>query len=176
MNDQTPAVAPWYKQPWLWFILAPLIAVFIYGFAFLYISIVTHDGIVKDDYYKIARGYTIDESRANFTRELELKGDLTFDLLTGDVVVKLDGKLQTIPEFITLSVIHPTHRNYDQELTLRNQQGTSAFIGSLTGKLLGKRYLTLTPEDDKWRLRTEITVGKHIAQDATIKASFAPSE
>lgn len=178
MSKQNPAVAPWYKQPWLWFILAPLIAVFIYGFAFLYISIVTHDGIVKDDYYKEARGYHVDDSRQQYTRELGLSGDLIFDLLTGDVVINLSGNLESMPEFLTLGIIHPTHQNYDQSLTLRNQPGTSNFIGSLQGKILGKRYMTLTPEDGSWRLRSEITIGAHRAKnsDAPVKATLSASE
>lgn len=178
MSKENPAIAPWYKQPWLWFILAPLIAVFIYGFAFLYISIVTHDGIVKDDYYKVARGVEIDETRLNHTRELGLEGDLMFDLLTGDVVVQLTGKMTQLPEFLTLGIVHPTHKNYDQSLTLRNQPGTPNYLGSLKGKVLGKRYMTLTPADETWRLRAEITVDAQLAEnpDAPVKATLSASK
>lgn len=160
MSNSNPAIAPWYKQPWLWFILAPLIAVFIYGFTFLYLSIVTHDGVVKDDYYKVARGYNVDSERAKYTRELGMKGSIKMDLLTGDIVLQLDGKLQEKPTFLHLDIIHPTHKNYDQSITLKQQPGTFAYLGSLTGNLLGKRYLAITPEDKVWRLRTEIFVGK----------------
>ncbi|MCO4756864.1 MAG: FixH family protein [Oceanospirillaceae bacterium] len=178
MSKENPAIAPWYKQPWLWFILAPLIAVFIYGFAFLYISIVTHDGIVKDDYYKQARGYHVDDTRQQYTRELGLEGDLKFDLLTGDVVVQLKGDLSPLPEFLTLGIIHPTHKNYDQTLTLRHQPGTPNYLGSLKGRILGKRYMTLTPADETWRLRAEISVGADQAKnsDAPVKATLSASE
>lgn len=158
MNKPNPAVAPWYKQPWLWFILTPLIAVFIYGFAFLYLSIITHDGIVKDDYYKEARGYHVDDSRSTYTRELGLSADIRLDTLTGDIVLNLSGKLETFPEFLALDIIHPTHRNYDQSLTLKQQPGTQSYLGSLQGNLLGKRYLALTDQEKLWRLRSEITV------------------
>ncbi|MGB0467703.1 MAG: FixH family protein [Pontibacterium sp.] len=180
MNNPTPAIAPWYKQPWLWFILTPLIAVFIYGFFFLYLSIVTHDGIVKDDYYKIARGYEVDESRANHTRDLDLKSSLRLDMLTGDLVLNLDGKLTERPEFLRLDIVHPTHKNYDQSITLKQQPGTFAYLGSLQGHMLGKRYLILTPEDQSWRLRTEIMIAKTDVNspesDKPIVAEFSVSQ
>lgn len=154
-SNKTPP-GPWYKQPWLWFILAPLIAVVIYGTFFLYLSIVTHDGIVKDDMYKVARGHFVDTSRAEAARELGITGQLRLDNLTGDLSLNFISGQSERPEFLNLSIIHPTHQQYDQNITLKQVPGSNAYLGSLKTSLKGKRYLILEDDTKAWRLRAEI--------------------
>ncbi|MBV0931973.1 FixH family protein [Marinobacterium weihaiense] len=156
MNTHVTPPAPWFKQPWLWFILAPLIAVFIYASIFMYIAVTTSDGVVKEDYYKIARGMNIDTSRADRARELDLNADLRLDTLTGDINLRLSGVLDTFPEQLHLNIIHPTHQKYDQLLTLRSVDGKGLYAGSLEGAMSSKRYLSLSPLDESWQLRQEI--------------------
>lgn len=155
-SDTTEAIPLWYKQPWLWFILTPLIAVFIYGFFFLYLSIATADGIVKDDYYKVARGIHLDPSREIAAKELEIKGKLNLDSVTGDVVLQLSGTFTKPPAQLSLDLIHPTHQKYDQSITLRNVPNSNNYIGNLSSAVSGKRYLTLFSEEGDWRIRKEL--------------------
>lgn len=156
MNTQLPPSAPWFKQPWLWFILAPLIAVLLYSSVFIYVAVTTSDGVVKDDYYKVARGMNIDTSKADAARTLDLNADLRMDLLTGDINLRLSGRLERYPTELHLNIIHPTHQRYDQILILRSVDGRGLYSGSLEGSLSGKRYLSLTPADAGWQLRQEI--------------------
>lgn len=156
MSKQNPAVAPWYKQPWLWFILAPLIAVFIYGSFFLYLSIITADGLVKDDYYKVARGFERDNSKTLAAADFGIKASLTVDNLTGDLVLQLSGQPKQWSEQLSIELIHPTHQQYDYTVTLRKIPGSHAYRGSLRSALQGKRYLVITPQDQSWSLRSEI--------------------
>ncbi|MGB2131339.1 MAG: FixH family protein, partial [Marinobacterium sp.] len=93
MNTHDQAPAPWFKQPWLWFILAPLFAVFIYASIFIYAAITTSDGIVKEDHYKVARGMNIDTSRLDNAQARQITADLRMDMLTGDVNLRLAGQL-----------------------------------------------------------------------------------
>ncbi|MFW1676252.1 FixH family protein [Pontibacter sp. JAM-7] len=155
MNEQTPP-APWYKQPWLWFILAPLIAVFIYGTTFLYLSIVTMDGVVKDDYYKVARNHLLDPSRIEAAHTMGISGDLLLDNMTGDLMLHFKTNQDTPPDTLQLSIVHPTHQKYDQSITLRRVPSSMAYTGSLQAALKGKRYLVLEPESQLWRLRAEV--------------------
>jgi len=156
-QEENYANQPWYKQPWLLFILAPLFAVFIYGFFFLYMAIVTFDGNVKDDYYKNARGIEIDTAREDKAVELNLVANARLDDLTGDVMVQLSGNLVEKPEYLTLSLIHPGHKDYDQVLTLRRLADTSAYSGNISVKLkTGKRYTILEAADQSWTIRNEI--------------------
>ena len=157
MNTHTTPIAPWYRQPWLWFILAPLIAVFIYASIFMYIAVTTSDGIVKEDYYKVARGMNIDTSKSDAARGLGLEGVLKFDTLTGDINLRLSGILTEFPQRLNLNIIHPTHQKFDQILTLKSVDGRGIYSGSLNAGLIGKRYLSLSPTDESWQLRQEIT-------------------
>lgn len=154
-NSNTP-VAPWYKQPWLWFILAPLIAVFFYGTFFLYMAITTHDGIVKDDYYKVARGYFVDPTKSQKAESLGIVGTLEIDNLTGDLMLHYKSSATELPTQLILSIISPTHKKYDQSLTLRLVEGSQAYTGNLQAALKGKRYLMLEPQDSSWQLRAEV--------------------
>lgn len=154
-SNSTPP-GPWYKQPWLWFILAPIIAVVIYGTFFLYLSIVTHDGIVKDDMYKVARGHFVDKSQSQAAKELGVEGSLALDNETGDLMLHFKSAQTDKPAFLNLSIIHPTHQQYDQIILLKQVPGTSAFTGSLKNSLKGKRYLILEDDSASWNLRAEI--------------------
>ncbi|MBS98603.1 MAG: hypothetical protein CMI01_07990 [Oceanospirillaceae bacterium] len=148
--------APWYKQTWLWFVLAPLIAVMIYAPVFIYLAVTTSDGIVKEDYYKVARGLNIDHSREQHAAEMGINGELMMDSLTGDIQLRLNSATQ-LPEELQLSLVHPTHQKYDQVLRLRSLDGQGIYSGSLQDKLESKRYLILEPMDQSWQLRLETT-------------------
>lgn len=156
MNTHVNPPAPWFKQPWLWFILTPLIAVLIYSSVFIYVAITTSDGVVKEDYYKVARGMNIDTSKADAARTLALAADLRLDTLTGDINLRLSGKLDSYPKMLHLNIIHPTHQKYDQILVLRSVDDNGIYSGSLEGHISGKRYLSLMPDDASWQLRQEI--------------------
>lgn len=156
MNTHEQATAPWFKQPWLWFVLAPLFAVFIYATIFMYIAVTTSDGVVKEDYYKVARGMNIDTSRADQALKLEVAADLKLDRVTGDVNLNLRGLFDSYPEQLHLNIIHPTHQKYDQLLTLRSVDGKGLYAGSLQGKISSKRFLALSPLDSSWQVRLNI--------------------
>ncbi len=156
MIDDIRAVAPWYKQPWLWFILTPLIAVFIYGFTFLYLAITTMDGVVKDDYYRLARGYEINSEKNQNAIAQSITADVKLDSVTGDIMLKLNGSLEPVPDTLTLEIVHPTHQKYDQTILLKAVGAQQLYTGSLVGHLSGKRYLFLSPPDKSWSLHQEI--------------------
>lgn len=155
-TNTNEAIAPWYKQPWLWFILAPLIAVFIYGTAYLVLSIVTHDGIVKEDHYKIARGYHKDSSRLEAAKKMNLSAQMTLDNLTGDLVIQLSGNLDKRYETLELELVHPTHQKYDAVITLQSLVGSQVYRGNLPSPIKGKRYATLSAPGEIWQIRAEL--------------------
>lgn len=156
MEQEERDIAPWYKQPWLWFILTPLIAVFIYGFVFLYLSIVTMDGVVKEDYYRNARGYDLNSEKAQAAITKNIQAQLNLDSATGDISLQLSGELDTPPDHLTLDIVHPTHQKYDQAIHLKALGSHNLYSGSLASPIKGKRYLQLLPPDQGWSLRAEV--------------------
>lgn len=148
--------SPWYKQTWLWFVLAPLIAVLVYTPFFIYLAVTTSDGIVKEDYYKVARGLNIDHSREQVAQRLGIQGRLLLDGETGDVQLRLDSD-EALPDELQLSLIHPTHQKYDQVLRMRTVDHQGLYSGNLQTQLQGKRYVIIEPLDQQWQLRLETT-------------------
>src|SRR5210317_2625682 len=155
MEEQTHDIGQWYHQKWLWFVLAPLIAVVIYASIFMYIAITTSDGIVKDDYYKIARGTNVDLSRVSAASDRGIKGELLVDSLTGDLRLALSSNV-AMPNELTLDLVHPSHQKYDQTITLRSVNGQGVYLGSLQANLEGKRYLMLSDKSGEWLIKADL--------------------
>ncbi|MBV1786493.1 FixH family protein [Marinobacterium sp. D7] len=153
MSEQSQS--PWYKQTWLWFVLAPIIAVMIYAPVFIYLAVTTSDGVVKEDYYKVARGFNIDHTREEMAAQLGIHGRLMIDSVTGDIRLQLQGS-GTLPQQLQLSLIHPSHQKYDQILHLRSVDGQGLYGSNLQSELVGKRYVILEPINKEWQLRAEI--------------------
>ena len=155
MEEQTHDIGPWYHQKWLWFVLAPLIAVVIYASIFMYIAITTSDGIVKDDYYKVARGTSVDNSRVMAAAQRGIEGELLVDALTGDLRIQLKSNT-ALPEQLTLDLVHPSHQKYDQTITLRSVNGQGVYLGSLQAHIDGKRYLMLSDDSAEWLIKADL--------------------
>lgn len=154
MTDQHSG--PWHKQPWLWFILAPLIATVLYSTVYITASIVTNDGVVLDEYTKKAKAFHADNSRIEAARNMGLYGDLKLDQLTGDVVVKLNASnASSLPPKLELIIGHPSRASLDIQVPLRELQ-SGYYAGSLDKTLQGRKFLIIQPADKMWQLRLEV--------------------
>ncbi|MDP6969618.1 MAG: FixH family protein [Gammaproteobacteria bacterium] len=156
MTDTPEALKPWYKQPWLWFILGPLFAVMIFATSYAYLSVVTFDGMVKGDYAKNAKSFNIDNKRLRKASELGLHGELVLDEVTGDLRLTLSASDTLSAQQLTLLVIHPTVENLDQDLLMAYRPDGS-YYGTLNKNISGKRYLHLMDQEENWRMTTEVT-------------------
>ena len=154
MSNTNEALRPWYRQPWLWFLLTPLIAVFIVGTSYAYLSVVTFDGMVKGDYAKSAKSFNIDASRLTQAETLGLKADLYVDEVTGDLRLQMHANETFTNETLLLSVIHPTMEDLDQDLTLALRPDGN-YYGTLSKNIQGKRYIHLMDVGESWRMMTE---------------------
>ncbi len=149
-------VSPWYKQPWLWFILAPLIATVLYSIVFISASIFTHDSLVKEDYYKHAREVNQDNTKLEVAEELGLSATINVDSVTGDLNVVLSSdKNATMPSQLVIEFIHATLQDKDLLITLKQVQG-GIYVGSLAAPLQGRQQILLQPQDQSWQLRDTV--------------------
>lgn len=153
MTDQS--TAPWYKQPWLWFILAPLIATVLYSTVYITASIATHDGVVLDEYSKKAKAFHEDNTKTLAAAKLGLNGTLRFDLLTNDINVALNSSSGApLPSQLQLTIGHPTKSSLDLNVTLR-ELTPGNYVGDLSGSLKGRKTLIISPADKSWLLVNE---------------------
>ncbi|WP_299196855.1 FixH family protein [uncultured Amphritea sp.] len=154
MTDQQ--IAPWYKQPWLWFIIAPLIATVLYSTVYITASIVTNDGVVLEEYTKRARAFHEDNQLQEVAVQLGMSGTLRFDTVTSDInFALLSSKDEPLPEQLNLTIGHPTKASLDVTTTLR-QLRPGHYVGELQTSLNGNRKLIISPDDKKWQLIEEV--------------------
>ncbi len=152
LSSTTPR--PWYRQPWLWFILAPLLATFAYLSVFVTLAVTSADGLVHDDYRKEAKQIELDQRRDALAQQLGLSAQLHLDSVTGDIRVILSGIENAYPEQLKLEIIHPTQARGDLFIDLRHQH-LGSYVGALNYQLLGKRHLNLIAAEPGWRLSGE---------------------
>jgi len=153
---------PWYREPWVWLIIAlPMTAVIASMFT-IYKAVSTADGLVVDDYYK--RGKAINRYLARDAAALryQLKAGIDFDLRDNRVQIRLESAAVALPATLTFSLLHPTQAGYDQVLVLQHG-GDGVYEGAIDEVGRGNWYLQL--EADDWRLsgsmripQTETTV------------------
>lgn len=160
MSDKIP-VAPWFRQPWFWFVMSPLIVAIFVVLSFVTISVFHADDRVVDNYYK--QGRTINQSFEQEARAkaLNLRAEVEFDMVSGEVLLNLSGE-DPLPEVLHLMIGHPVNADQDQRVLLQKVRD-GRYRGDLTSTLSHRRYLTLLPEHDvsqmrsaEWLLRGEI--------------------
>ncbi len=153
MTDQQ--TGPWYKQPWLLFILAPLVATVLYSAVYITASIVTNDGVVLEEYTKKAKSFHEDNRLKEVARQLGLSGALRFDTLAGDINLELlSSEGVSLPEQLQLTIGHPTKFSLDIDITL-NQVKPGYYTGELQDALKGNKKLIISPSDKQWQLIKE---------------------
>ena len=71
MTDNAP-VAPWYRQPWFWFLTIFPLASIMWGITTLVVSSSLDNSMVSDDYSKEGRGINMSIARDERAAELQL--------------------------------------------------------------------------------------------------------
>jgi hypothetical protein len=153
MTDKnTTPNKPWYKEPWLWFLLSVPIASVILSSIMVTVAVVGKDSLVSDNYYKdgIGINQTIEQDR--LAVELNIAPIVTIQDKTAIINIQSD-KMPT-QAFLTLKLVHPTVS--DKDITIRLLPTENGFIGDLPSKVEGRRYLDHYGFDESWRIREEV--------------------
>ncbi|MGB5178741.1 MAG: FixH family protein [Gammaproteobacteria bacterium] len=161
MNNQKPK-RPWYREPWVWLIIAlPMTAVIASMFT-IYKAVSTADGLVVDDYYKRGKAINMDLARDAAALRYQFKASIDFDLRDNRVQILLESAAGDLPATLNFALLHPTQAGYDQVLVLQHG-GDGVYTGAIDEVGRGNWYLQL--EADDWRLsgsmripQTETTV------------------
>jgi hypothetical protein len=148
------ASRPWYKQPWLWFVLSVPITSVILSSIMVTVAVVGKDSLVSDNYYKdgMAINQTIEQDQLANT--LGIKPLLSIE----GTEIKLELRSSSaIPDqaFLTFKLLHPTVSAKDIIIRLL-PSGNGLYLGELPYSVEGRRYLDLYAFDNSWRLREEI--------------------
>jgi uncharacterized protein len=158
---------PAYREPWFWFVLAPLIVVVILSFVFMYFAVMGADDRVADDYYKQGRLINHHFAAQQRAQDLQIQAEATFDTDTTEVLVTLTGK--QMPGELNLHLSHPAEANRDAVVVLKRVADNS-YRAELPQIFQGRWYLTLSAgaDEQKWSISAEV----NFAQSANV--SFVP--
>ncbi|WP_428818687.1 FixH family protein [Microbulbifer sp. MCCC 1A16149] len=158
-DKQTPA--PWYREPWFWMVMAPLILVVVVSFTMVSIAVRHGDDVVSDTYYKDSRMYHYSAEQDQRARELNLAGMLLFSPEDKTVSLDLRGQVD-FPEKLLLTLSHPVEADLDAHVVLE-QISIGRYRGKVEAPLQHRWYLQVMPEldpeqfrDAQWRLKGEI--------------------
>lgn len=147
--------APWYKHPWLWFIIFVPVFTVVLSFSLLYVAVVNKDPDVRDDWYKDKKAINQNLSRDNLAIALKLQGEVSFKEQEVEVTVSSLGALPegALPPELDLVLSHPTDQKRDihTELNLNGNR----YIGKMAVQPTGRYYLELGCKT--WRMKEAIT-------------------
>lgn len=147
-------VAPWYRQFWFWFVMAPPMAAIMLGLSLLATAIINSDSLVVDNYETVGRALHKTYEREQQAVALGLGGSLVLDREQGQVTIRLDG-LDSPPDTLHLQLSHPTHAERDVTLELQRDD-SGIYRGDLRRGVTGRHYVRLEPVGGAWLLATEI--------------------
>ncbi len=140
---------PWYREPWVWLLIALPLSAVIGGIVTIVIAVSTSDGLVVDDYYKRGKAINRDLARDRAAAQYRLEAHFDIDADGRRVALRLKARDYTPPADLMLSLLHPTRKGLDQHIRLvRTEAGR--YAGGIDALSPGNWYLQL--EADDWRL------------------------
>jgi hypothetical protein len=146
---------PWYREPWVWLMIAFPLSAVIGGVITIYLAVVTSDGLVVDDYYKRGKAINMVLARDVAAAHYQLRASIDIDLRDNRVQLLLESAIAELPETLTFSLLHPTRPGHDQIIILQHA-GEGVYHGSIDELDRSKWYLQL--EADDWRLSGSVQI------------------
>ncbi|GGE60251.1 hypothetical protein GCM10011533_10980 [Streptosporangium jomthongense] len=152
MNQEVPT-APWYRQPWFWFLtIAPLSAI-TFSMFMLVVASNMKDTMVTDDYSKEGRGINLEIARDKAAADMGLRADMAFENRSILLNVSTEQGAAGFP-YLILKLFHPTLSQKDRTIQFRND-GNGHYTGNMLDDIKGRWYYELTGPDNVWRLKGE---------------------
>jgi hypothetical protein len=140
----------WYREPFVWMILALLASAVGGSFASLYYAIESDDGVVVDDYYQAGKHINQVLDRDHAARTHALKAQLQMDYAKGMLHVRLSAKdAKVLPSHIDLRWLNATRAVKDRDTTL-SRTPDGSYDAPLPPLPMGHWYVQLEAND--WRL------------------------
>ncbi len=153
-------VDPWYKQPWAWFVLTPLIVVIISCAITVSIAFKHADDVVIDNYYKEGRAINLRLDEDIVAKQLAIAGELKVDAEVGELLLKLTSNV-SLPETIQVYLDHPLEAARDQLYTL-TEIAPGHYRADLNTRLKNRWYVRIEPQvaasENNWRVTGELNL------------------
>ncbi|MDL0429875.1 FixH family protein [Marinobacter sp. TBZ242] len=152
MTENT-SVGPWYRQPWLLFLLIFPGAAIIWCTIAITVALNTDNSMVTDDYSKEGRGINMEIARDQAAKDLGLRAEMAFDEREISLTVDTNEGSADYP-YLILNLFHPTIAERDRTVQFR-AVGDGHYTASLNQSIEGRWYFDLRGPDNDWRLKGE---------------------
>lgn len=155
------ATSPWYKHIWPWIIIGILTFSTTLTLTMVTIAVKNPDNLVSDNYYEAGKGINRSLDRELLAQTLKMRALVHLDEVTGEADLRLSGSSQ--PETLELNLISPTQPEKDRKIILsRSPSESGRYIGQLTDKVEGRRFVELLGEENTqtWRLFEEEQISR----------------
>lgn len=146
-----PGPRPWYREPYVWLVIAiPALAV-LGGMAMIVIAVVSDDGLVVDDYYK--RGKEINRvlERDRVAATLQLSAAFSIDARNVAAVELRSAVNAPLPQSVALNLAFATRAGIDQTVQLQRVSAAGRYAGELSRPLIDGRW-HVQLQTERWRL------------------------
>lgn len=152
MTEQAP-IAPWYRQPWFWFLTIFPLAAIIWCISMIIVATNLDDTMVTDDYSKQGRGFNMEIARDQKAADLGLVAEMDFS--GRDVSLSLTNNSgPTDFPYLILNLFHPTLADRDRTIQFQKTD-TGEYRGTMPKNLDGRWYYDLRGPSNEWRLKGE---------------------
>ena len=156
--NKVQQVDTWYREPYVWFVIAIPLAAVIGGIITARLAIVSNDGLVVDDYYKqgLAINRVIDRDKAAQRLGIQATMQLAQDREQDRFRLFLTGNEKfTAPQKLNVSFLYSTRSGFDKQLNLA-LTGNNTYQSELPRLKKGRWYIQI--EADDWRLLKTIFI------------------
>ncbi|HZM33127.1 MAG TPA: FixH family protein [Burkholderiales bacterium] len=140
---------PWYREPWVWGLMAAPAAALFGGAAMLWVAVGSADGLVAEDYYR--QGLAINKvlEREEAARTQGISAELSLD--KGRISVTLKG---AHPQALFAHLAHATRSGHD--LRVRLAPGADgAYSAELPPLPAGRWRVVIEDPQASWRIAKE---------------------
>ena len=112
----------WYREFWVWVLIALPASAVVGGMITLYLAVSSSDGLVVDDYYERGKAINLELGRDQTAANRHLQALVRIDALKGRVTVGLESSEHLHPGHLSLLLLHPTRAGQDQVILGREAQ------------------------------------------------------
>jgi hypothetical protein len=146
-------IGPWYRQPWLWFLLVFPAASIVYCAIAITISLNMDNSLVTDDWSKEGRGINMSIARDEKAVDLGMEAQIDFNQRNVTINLSTVDGPADFP-YLVLNLFHPTLSDQDRTVQFK-QIAPGIFAGKLHEDIEGRWYYDLRGPANEWRLKGE---------------------
>jgi len=170
MNDGIVApVAPWYRHPIVWLIIAIPATAVVMGIVIVTLAIRVPESVVRDDYYQAGRAINIDLKATHRAAELGVAATLLGSPEDGWLLEVRQRQGEAADGPLDVLFAHPTQADKDVEFSLPR---TAQVWSGLIEPIGGRHILSIRSTEDNWLLREEIRL--EVTGNDTIEVRAEP--